>query len=167
MATLTANKNYLQPTGFKVVISREEYPNLEFFAQTVSHPDVSLTGPTNPYPRIGNVNLPGDTLEYSELNIQFILDENIESYTELYDWMLNMVNQKFEPQETRAVTSKDPTQHDITVSILTSNNTSNHRIVYSGCSPTSVTGLELNSVSSTIEYLTFNASFSFTGFQLY
>ena len=71
--TLTANKNYLQPTGFRVIIDRENYPNLEFFAQSVDHPDVSMTAPNVAYSRIGNVSLPGDALEYSELNIQFIL----------------------------------------------------------------------------------------------
>ena len=164
---LTENRNFLQPTGFKVVINRQEYPNLEFFAQSIQHPDVSITGPTTPYQRIGNVNLPGDALDYGELNIQFLLDEDIESYTELYDWMLEMVNEKYEPQRVRSqtVNPNDPTQNDIIISVLTSNNTPSKRIVYKGCNPTSVTGLELNSVASTVEYLTFNASFSFTGFQ--
>jgi hypothetical protein len=164
---LTENRNFLQPTGFKVVISRLEYPNLEFFAQSIQHPDVSITGPTTPYSRIGNVNLPGDALDYGELSIQFILDEDITSYTELYNWMLEMVNEKYEPQQTRSQTlsQNDPTQNDIIISVLTSNNTPSKRIIYKGCNPTSVTGLELNSVASTVEYLTFNASFSFTGFQ--
>jgi len=158
--SLTANKNYLQPTGFKVVINRVNYPNLNFFAQSISHPDVSLGGPTLPYKRIGNVNFPGDALEYSELNIQFILDEDIESYTELYNWMVDMVNKDFKPQ-----TDTDPTQMDISVSILTSHNNQNKTVTYKGCNPTSISGLELTSVASTVEYLTFNASFSFTGFQ--
>ena len=38
MAELTTNKNYLQPTGFRVIISRQNYPNLEYFAQGVTHP---------------------------------------------------------------------------------------------------------------------------------
>ena len=52
--TLTANKNYLQPTGFRVIIDRENYPNLEFFAQSVDHTDVSMTAPNVAYSRIGN-----------------------------------------------------------------------------------------------------------------
>jgi hypothetical protein len=165
--TLTLNKNYLQPTGFRVIIDRVNYPNLEFFAQTVSHPDVSLTGPQNPYPRIGNVNFPGDTLDYSELNLQFILDEDLKGYTELYDWMQSIVNNDFVPQggRTQRVSPELPTQADISVSILTSHNNQNRRIIYSGCNPTGLTGLELTSIASTVEYITFNASFSYTGFQ--
>ena len=80
---LTDNINYLQPTGFKVVIDRENYPNLEFFAQSVDHPDVSIGLPNVPFRRIENVAMPGDTIAYSPLNISFILDEEIKSYIEL------------------------------------------------------------------------------------
>ena len=45
---LTSNLNYLQPTGFRVVIDRTRYPNLEYFAQQVTHPahTVKSTGVT-------------------------------------------------------------------------------------------------------------------------
>ena len=160
--TLTGNKNYLQPTGFRVIIDRENYPNLEFFAQSVDHPDVSMTAPTVAYSRIGNISLPGDALEYSELNIQFILDEDIKSYTELYNWIESLVNKNFvKPNSTSDV----PTQADISVSILSSHNNQNKRILYKGCNPTSLSGLQLTSIASSVEYLTFNASFVFTGFE--
>jgi hypothetical protein len=160
--TLTANKNYLQPTGFRVIIDRENYPNLEFFAQSVDHPDVSMTAPNVAYSRIGNVSLPGDALEYSELNIQFILDEDIKSYTELYNWMESLVNKKFVSPNS---TSDVPTQADISISILSSHNNQNKRILYKSCNPTSLSGLQLTSIASSVEYLTFNASFVFTGFE--
>ena len=54
---------------------------------------------------------------------------------------------------------------DISVAILTSNNTQNKRILYKGCNPTSLSGLQLTSIASSVEYLTFNASFVFTGFE--
>ena len=38
MADLTENFNYLQPTSFKLVIDRKNFPNLEFFCQQVTHP---------------------------------------------------------------------------------------------------------------------------------
>lgn len=166
--TLTANKNYLQPTGFKIVISRENYPNLEFFAQSINHPDVTLTGPNIPYPRIENVNFPGDALGYSELGISFILDEEIESYTELYNWMVGIVNNDFVPQQgrTQRVNPQVPTQADISISILSSHNNENKRILYKGCNPTSLSGLQLTSIAASVEYLTFDGSFSFTSFDI-
>ena len=49
---LTSNLNYLQPTGFRVVIDRTKYPNLEYFAQSVSHPGAQLTPLELPVRRI-------------------------------------------------------------------------------------------------------------------
>ena len=164
---LTANKNYLQPTGFRVVIDRENYPNLEFFAQSVNHPDVSMTAPSVPYPRIGNVSLPGDTVEYSELSIQFLLDEDMTSYLELYNWFESMVNENFAGPGARSSRNSDrvPTQADISVSILSSHNNQTKRVIYKGCSPTSLSSLQLTSIATSVEYLTFDVSFTFTGFE--
>ena len=167
MATLTANKNYLQPSGFRVIIDRENYPNLEFFAQSVNHPDVSIAGTNLPFRRIENVNMPGDTISFSELTVSFILDEDMKAYTELYNWMEYTINSDFVGQAPRSqrVSPELPTQADISVSILSSHNNQSTRILYKGCNPTSISGLQLSSVASSVEYLTFDVSFQFTGFE--
>jgi hypothetical protein len=167
MATLTKNQNYLQPTGFKVVIDRENYPNLEFFAQSVNHPDTNLGAPAMPFKGIDNIALPGDTISYSELSISFILDEDIKSYTEIYAWLERLVNEEHVNEGPRSSRSgsRPPSQADISVSILTSHSNQTKRVLYKGCTPTSLSGLELTSIASSVEYLTFNVSFAFTGFE--
>lgn len=165
--TLTDNKNYLQPTGFKVIIDRENYPNLEFFAQSVSHPDANLGAPAMPFKRIDNVALPGDTISYSELSVSFILDEDIKSYTEIYEWLERLVNDEHINEGPRSSRNnpKIPSQADISVSILSSHSNQTKRILYKGCTPTSLSGLELTAIASSVEYLTFNVTFAFTGFE--
>ena len=167
MATLTTNQNYLQPAGFRVIIDRENYPNLEYFAQSVNHPDVSVTGTVLPFRRIENVNMPGDTISFSELSISFILDENMKAYTELYEWMEYSINNEFVGQGPRSkkINPELPTQADISVSILSSHNNQSTRILYKGCSPTSLSGLQLSSVASSVDYLTFDVTFQFTVFE--
>jgi len=164
---LTDNLNYLQPTGFRVVIDRENYPNLEFFAQTVNHPDITLSAPTLPYSRFENVGMPGDTVSLSELSISFILDEDLKSYIELYNWVEYMTNENFVSEGGRGQRSPNelPTQADISVSILSSHNNQTKRILYKACSPTSISGLQLTSVASSVEYLTFDVSFANSGFE--
>ena len=92
MAQLTDNINLFQPTGFKLIIDRKNYPNLEFFAQTVSHPGATLGAAEVPFSRIQSVPQPGDTLTFSELSVTILLDEDFNSYTEMYNWMIRMVN---------------------------------------------------------------------------
>ena len=163
----TDNINYLQPTGFKVVIDRENFPNLEFFAQSVDHPDVSLSPPVVPFQRSTNVAFPGDTGNFSDLSISFILDEDVKSYIEMYEWFEMLVNENFRGEGPRSsrTNPQQPSQADLSVSILTSHNNQTKRILYKGATPTALSGLRLAANVQTLEFLTFDATFAFTGFE--
>lgn len=167
MAELTTNQNFFQPTGFKVVIDRANYPNIEFFAQTVDHPTVSAQSPTLAYRRVSNVPLPADTIDFSELSMQVLLDENLSSYEEIFNWMVKGVNENYVQQGRLSNRWRDdvPSQADISVSLLTSSNTKGRRIVYKSCVPTSLSGLNLNAGATNIEYIPFSVSFSFLDFE--
>lgn len=164
MATLTDNKNYLQPTGFSVSIDRVNYPNLQYFAQSVTHPGASVNPVELPGRRVLQVPLAGDKITYSELSVDFILDEDMASYVEMQNWLERIV-------QTGHVTAADaandssliPTASDITVTVLTSHNNTNKRIRYYGCIPTSLGSIELNATQNTT-YLTYTASFRFDQF---
>ena len=86
MAELTTNINFLQSTQFKVIIDRKKFGNLEFFAQAFQHPGVTVTSAPMAYKRIATVGLPGDTLTIDELGFEVIVDENMNSYIEMYNW---------------------------------------------------------------------------------
>ena len=86
MAELTTNINFLQSTQFKVIIDRKKFGNLEFFAQSFQHPGVTVTSAPMAYKRISTVGLPGDTLTIDELGFEVIVDENMNSYIEMYNW---------------------------------------------------------------------------------
>jgi hypothetical protein len=100
MAELTTNINYLQPTAFKLVIDRKKFGNLEYFAQTVTHPSVTLPAADLPFKR-ANLHMAGDKLTFNELTATIILDENLSAYSEMYDWMKRLVES---PNQTRIIT---------------------------------------------------------------
>ena len=87
MAELTTSLNYLQPTSYKLTIDRENYPNLEYFAQTVTHPGMIMNAVEQPYRKVTGIPFVGSSITYNELAATIILDENMSSYTEMYDWM--------------------------------------------------------------------------------
>lgn len=164
MATLTTNINYLQPTAFKLVIDRKNYPNLEFFAQTVSHPSVSIAAADVPFRR-ANIHIAGDKLTFDELSATIILDENLESYTEMYNWIKKLVEQDYIKASDRT-SDVIPTTADITVSILTSHNNANKRLQYVDCVPTSLGNINFEATVGDIQYLTFPISFRFSYFKI-
>ena len=161
---LTSNLNYLQPTGFKVIIDRTRYPNLEYFVQSVSHPGASLTPIELPVRRITSVPLAGDKMTFSEVGFDIIVDENMTSYKEMYDWMTRIVNEGQVSAGERD--TKKPTYADITLSVLSSHNNTVQKIRYLDCVPTGLGAIEFQSTSGDTTFVTFNASFRFSQFEI-
>lgn len=161
---LTTNINYLQPTGFKVVIDRTRYPNLEYFAQTVSHPGATLAPLELPTRRVTSVPLAGDKITFSEVTFNLLLDENLTSYNEMFNWMLRILNDGQISALERG--TKEPTYADITLHVLSSHNNTVKKIRYKDCIPTSLGAIEFQSTSGDVTFLTFDASFRFSQFEI-
>jgi hypothetical protein len=164
MATLTENFNYLQPTSFKLVIDRKNYPNLEFFCQNVTHPGMLMTAVEVPFRRISGVPVPGESLTFNELSCNILLDENLEGYSEMFNWVRRLLETNM--GQSRVSMTAPPTYADITLSILSSHNNQTKQIRYLDAVPTSLGDINFESTASGSEFITFNASFRFTYFEL-
>lgn len=161
---LTTNINYLQPSGFRVLIDRTKYPNLEFFAQSVQHPGATLTPLELPVRRVTSVPLAGDKMTFTELSFNLLIDEDMKGYQEMFDWMVRILNDG-------AISSGDrktgkPTYADITVSVLSSHNNSVKKIRYLDCMPVTLGGINFQANTGDTTYLTFDASFRFSQFEI-
>lgn len=165
-STLTDNKNFLQPTGFKVSIERSKYGNLEYFAQSVTHPGASIGIAELPVPRIRNIPYAGDTIDYGELSIDLILDEDLESYREMQNWLERIINEPHTTRREAEVRNESPTYADITLTILTSHNNANMKIKYNDCLPVTLGQISFASTGGNLSYITFTATFRFRDFEL-
>lgn len=161
---LTTNLNYLQPTGFKVVIDRTRYPNMEYFVQSVSHPGAQLTPLELPVRRITSVPLAGDKMTFSEVSFNIILDEDMKSYREMFDWMTRIVNDGQVSAGQRD--TKIPTYADVTLHVLSSHNNTVQKIRYLDCVPTGLGDINFESTAGDTTYVTFAASFRFSQFEI-
>lgn len=161
--------NFLQPTGFKMVINRKNFPNLQFFCQGFAHPNVGVNAAETSYKRVATVPFAGDKLAYGELSVQVLLDEDMNSYEEMYNWMERIV----ETKEKRAAdtapnvdyNTAPPTYADITLSILNSTNNLSREIRYIDCMPTDLGAIQFEAVAGD-QFLTYTASFRYTYFEL-
>ena len=163
---LTENFNYLQPTSFKLVVDRKNFPNLEFFAQQITHPGLIMPAAEMPVRRMQSIPFPGESLTINELSATILLDEDLKSYNEMYEWIrrnqrTNMGNQKFLEKG-----SDIPTNADITLSILSSNNNQTKQVRYIDALPVALGDINFESTASGTEFITFVASFRFSYFEL-
>lgn len=83
-STHPSNYNLAYMTNFKLEIPF--VPVLNYFVQTVSLPSISLVPVETPH-RNNNIFFNGNVLDFSNLSIGFILDEDHTNYTTLYDWI--------------------------------------------------------------------------------
>lgn len=159
--TLPVNKSFLSNNKFDFTIKR--LPNLTFFVQGISLPEISLntTDVSTPFTR---VSLPGNQLSYGQLNITYIIDENMESWFELYNWMNSLGNpESFDkrgnltdiPGKTNSVTS------DAALIIKTNANNPNIIINFKDVYPASLSDVTFTS-TETQEFLTTSCTFSYT-----
>ena len=167
MADLTSNLNYLQPTSYKLTIDRENYPNLEYFAQSVTHPGMIMNPVEMPYKQLSGIPFTGAKLTYNELSANLILDENLSSYDEMYNWMRRLLTKEEIPAIKRNFKTKVvPTYSDIVVSILSSHNNKTKQIKYIDCIPIALGDITFESTATGTEFVTFAISFRFSYFDL-
>lgn len=161
--TFNCGTNYLAPNGFKVSINKENFANLEFFAQSIQHPDISLDPAEIGFPRLSTLPMLGESITNGVLTIEVIMDEDMNVYQEIYDWMNRATREKhtLAPQISGAQLSS---YQDVTVSILTSSNNPNRSFRYVNSHPINIGGINF---ASTLDgtYITFPISFRFDYFE--
>jgi|TARA_R110000744_G_scaffold63338_3_gene130332 hypothetical protein len=167
--TFDCGTNYLQPSGFKIIISRRDFPNLQFYAQTISHPDVNLPSAELGFSRVNSVPFVGDAAEFGTLTMEVLLDEDMNSYREIYNWMIAATSNPHRLPSASVESNKEggyqgSTYNDITVAILSSHNNVNRTFRYINGFPTSVGMINLAATSQE-QYLSFQATFRFDYFE--
>jgi len=159
--SLTENRNYLQPSAFKVLIDRKRFANANFFAQSFQHPDVSTTATEVPYRQYSSSPEIPDTYQYGELTINFILDEDMEVYTELHTWLKDNVDKEFQEAD-----SVNPSYADIVITVLSSKNNVNKKIKYRNAFPTNIGGISFEANLDGLQVMAFPVSFRYTYFDI-
>ena len=166
MSDFTCNTNYLSATGFKVIISRAEYPHLQFFAQEVAHPSVDLPATDASFRRIASVPFPGDAIAYGTLSMTVIMDEQMGVYEEIYSWLTRLVNEKHKPQTGNLFPGNELASYaDLRLSVLTSHNNPNRQFKYVNVLPVSLGTIAFTSTGDG-SYITFTVDFRFDYFEL-
>ena len=91
--TLSSNQpsgsglDYADPTKFKFQISK--LPRVEFNSIQANIPGITLTELNQPT-RLMPVRIPGNDMTFEDLNVTFIVDEDLTNYRSVHDWMAGL-----------------------------------------------------------------------------
>jgi hypothetical protein len=161
------NINPLSPVGFQFSI--QKLPALSFFCQEVNLPGITLGDPefVNPFARVP---IPGETLTYDQLTIQFLVDEDMANYKSVYNWLVALGFPESYTQYTSFLTEEQRGQlnelasnySDATLTILTNNNRPSQTVEFIDLFPTNIDSLQFSSVQQDVQYLIGRATFRFS-----
>ena len=155
------NQNFLSPVGFKFTC--DAIPNVAYFCQSANVPGVSISNieistPFNPH------FVPGDRVEYEELNLRIIVDENMKNWQEIYEWITEVgISQNFEQYEKR---KKKGINTQGVLTVLTGSNVPQIEFHFKQMFPMSISGLNFDVSDSAVTYLTADISFRYNSYSI-
>ena len=174
--------DYASPVQFRFKCSK--LPTVEFFCQTANIPGIGLGEAVIDTP-LKSIPFPGDKVTYQDLAISFLVDENLNNYKEIHDWLLGLGapqnhNQfstlrdtgtdRFPGQTTNSPNNNavpdGGTYSDATLTILNSKNIAKVEIRFHNIFPTSLGSLSYDVQASDVNYLQASVDFSYMYYEI-
>ena len=163
------NRNFLSGVGFKFSLTK--FPKVDFFSNSARIPELNLEL-TNQSSYLKNIDIPGERLTYGDLTLRFLVDENMENYISVYNWLKGLgfpeSTQQFADLNNDKDGLRDPKQAfcDGTLSILNSNYREVAKVKFNDLFPTSLTSLDFDATNTDVQYFTAEATFKYTIYNL-
>lgn len=168
---LPDNINPLSPNGFTFSITK--LPNVSFFCQRVTVPNISLPAieQMNPF---SNRPIPGEIMQFSELSVQFLIDEEMRNYTSIFNWMVALGFPQSHDQYKSFVnvqndglyTELAKNYSDGTLGILDSHNRAIRAFKFYDLFPISLDAVQFESTAMDVNYVLGNATFRYNYFTI-
>jgi hypothetical protein len=169
-ASQIENRNFLSPTGFKFTLTR--FPKVSFLCNEANIPELNL-GIANQPSYLKDIDIPGDKIIFGDLNLKFLVDENLENYNTIQKWIrgLGYPERLEEFQELTESDSYGGEKYiqkglniysDGTLQVLTSNQIANFQVQFKDLFPFSLSTLVFDATQTDIQYFTADVSFKYT-----
>ena len=182
--------DYASPIQFKFTCIK--LPTVEFFCQTANIPGITL-GTADVETPLKSIPFPGDKLTYGDLNVSFLVDENLNNYKELHDWLTGLGfpqshsqfssllatgHDRFPQSKVGTATvssdagritsplSEGAAYSDATLTVLNSKNIAKTEIRFHNVYPTQLGGLSYDIKASDVDYLQVNATFAYMFYEI-
>ena len=167
------NRNFLSPVGFKFSLKRA--PGVAFFCNQANIPSMDLGIAEQPS-YLRNIPVPGDKIQFGDLTLRFLVDEDLVTYMELQKWIRGLgvpeSMEEFRKLEGEAVLpgnfgkAGDDIYSDGTLQILSSNLVPSFQVVFNDLFPYSLSTVTFDATDTDIEYFTADVSFKYTIYNL-
>ena len=176
--------DYASPTQFRFGV--HQLPKVEFFTVSANLPGISasISIQSTPFKDIPTM---GDKLTYDNLSISFIVDEYLENYISLHDWLVGIgFPQKRDQFKTfRDITSNIPAgggtaavdrvgsttadkamYSDAFIQILSNKNNPIVEVNFQNVFPINLSALDFTQTATDVEYMVATAEFAYQIYEI-
>ncbi len=163
------NRNFLSPVGFKFTLAK--YPKVSFFCNTARIPELNLGTAIQPS-YLKDLDVPGEKISYGDFTLSFLVDEGLENYMAIHNWITGLgfpeTTQQFRDLTTNEDSIRDLKEQysDGSLSILNSNYRTTANVKFKDLFPVSLTSLEFDATVSDIQYFTAEVVFKYTVYNI-
>ena len=167
------NRNFLSPIGFKFTLAKDT--KISFFSNSARIPEINMGTAIQPV-YLKDLDVPGDKLNYGDFNLRFLVDENLENYMAIHNWLTGLAYPETTQQFKDLISNKeDITQppnlnrqfSDGSLHILNSNFRTQAIVKFEDLFPTSLSSLEFEATDPDISYFTAEVVFKYTVYNIF
>jgi hypothetical protein len=181
--------DYASPTQFRFGI--HQLPKVEFFAVSATIPAIALSDVLVPTP-FKSIPMMGDQLTFDNLSVSFIVDEFLENYLSIHEWMTAIGFPKNRKQfsdfktnisntpstarsaaststdigDVKAASPNNALFSDATLTILSNKNNPIVNVFFRDLYPVAMTALDYNQQATDVEYITASIDFAYQIYEI-
>jgi len=181
--------DYASPTQFRFGI--HQLPKVEFFAVSATIPAIALSDVVIPTP-FKSIPMMGDQLTFDNLTVSFIVDEFLENYLSIHEWMTAIGFPKNRKQfsdfktnisntpstarsaaststdigDVKAASPNNALFSDATLTILSNKNNPIVNVFFRDLYPVAMTALDYNQQATDVEYITASIDFAYQIYEI-
>lgn len=155
----------LQPSKYTITFAR--MPSIQYFCQKVNVPGFSYPNTDQATPFI-NRKIPGNKIEYSTLDIEWTLEETLQSWLEIWQWGRDLADTKSFTEYANLPRLSStlngvpfPQYSDCILTINSTQNNPKLMIRFRDCFPINLSDIQMDTTTSDDNPIVSNASFAY------
>ena len=163
------NRNFLSGVAFKFNLTK--FPKVDFFSNSARIPELTLELTSQPS-YLKTIDVPGERLTFGDFTLRFLVDENMENYLSVYNWLTGLgfpeTTKEFADIIKDSDGQRDPKEAfcDGTLRILNSNYREVAKVKFKDLFPISLSSLEFDATNTDVQFFTAEATFKYTIYDL-
>jgi hypothetical protein len=164
--SINQTPNQLNKTSYQFLC--DKLKDVSYNCQSANIPGVNL-GRINRENPFTAIKTPGEVLTFESLNINFVLDEDMKNWLEIFNWMKELgfpssFDEAFENSNTNKLYIDGTI--DATLNILNNKKLKNLKCVFKNIFPVSLSSIEFDDTTSEVDPIIITATFDYVSYDI-